>query len=78
MTTEMILMGNESFWWYIILRSKSDCEELFYYIAQMSDSMGSEVYEKQNCIEAKIYYRSDINIEDCVRKVSSLLEGFEG
>lgn len=71
-------MKDESYWWYIILQAKAELEEVFYYLAQASGSIGSEISIDQDDIRAKLYYRSDKGIDEWVERVLPLIEGFKG
>jgi len=75
---EWICVRDESYWWYIILQARADLEEILYYLAQASGSIGSEMSVDQDSVRAKLYYRSDKDLDEWMKKVSCLIDGFKG
>jgi len=69
-------MKDEVYWWYIILESKKGSEEVLYHVAQASNSIGAETSEAQDGLKTKLYYRSDMELEEWIGRVSSLIKGF--
>lgn len=69
-------MKDEVYWWYIILESKQGSEEILYHVAQASNSIGAETLEAKDYLRTKLYYRSDLDLEECIEKASSLIKGF--
>lgn len=69
-------MKDEVYWWYIILESKQGSEEILYHVAQASNSIGAETLEAKDYLRTKLYYRSDLDLEECIERVLSLIKGF--
>jgi ribosomal protein L11 methyltransferase len=63
----------ESFWWYITLETKSGSEETLASLADLSGSIGSEVFEGNGRIGLRAYYRSHFELGYWLKRVGDVL-----
>jgi ribosomal protein L11 methyltransferase len=63
----------ESFWWYITLETKSGTEETLASLADLSGSIGSEVFEGNGRIGLRAYYRSHFELGYWLKRVGDVL-----
>lgn len=63
----------ESFWWYITLETKTGNEETLASLADLSGSIGSEVFEGNGRIGIRAYYRSHFELGYWLKRLGEVL-----
>jgi ribosomal protein L11 methyltransferase len=70
------VVEKESFWWYITLETKNGNEETLASLADLSGSIGSEVFEGNGRIALRAYYRSHFELGYWLKRVGEVLKAW--
>lgn len=72
------MINSDSYWWYITVSAEEGKEDILYSIADMTNSIGTELAEVPgNGIQLRMYYKNDEPVSVFKKKVTEALQEWD-